>query len=151
MAGPPLDVPPVVVRDDVPLPPVCALCGAAATTHQDRPFALREPTYRLMLATGVFMGLFIATWMMVKVRPTITHELPAPVAFLGLFLATYAPVWIVASLASHHKGTLRLPVCPAHASGSTAAIQLASRGDGKLAVTGLSAELAAALPEVSAA
>ena len=134
----------VVVHDDVQLSPVCVVCGQPAFTTADRPFALREPAYKLMLATGVFMGLFIATWMMVKVRPNITHELPAAVSFTLLFLATFAPVWIVASLTSRHKGVLRLPVCAEHAATPTSTIHVSSRGDGKVALKGVSSAFAEA-------
>ena len=132
----------VVVYDDRPLPSLCVICGAPATSHVERPYSLREPTYRLMLYTGVGMGLFIATWMMVKVRPNITHELPAALSFTLLFLATFLPVWIVASLTSRHQGTLRLPVCDAHP--DPAEVLLASEGDERLSLSPVAPAFAAA-------
>jgi membrane glycosyltransferase len=133
----------VVVFDDRPLPAVCVQSGEPADGHRMQAFSLREPTYRMMLLIGVIMGLFIATWMMVKVRPTITHELPAALSFTLLFLATFAPVWIVASFSSRHKGTLRLPV--ARQSSDEHPIQLASKGDGKLELTGVHPAFVAAV------
>ena len=133
----------VVVFDDRPLPAVCVMSGAPADGHRLQPYALREPAYRLMLVTGVFMGLFIATWMMVKVRPTITHELPAALSFTLLFLATFAPVWIVASLTSRHNGTLRLPICEGYAEDHE--VQVASKGDGKIELIGIHPAFAAAV------
>ncbi|HCH65815.1 MAG: hypothetical protein CL927_05960 [Deltaproteobacteria bacterium] len=140
----------VEVYDDRPLPRVCAVCGAPATTTAAQSFALREPTYRLMLYTGIGMGLFIATWMMVKVRPNITQELPAAVSFTLLFMASFLPVWIVASLTSRHAGTLQIPLCNDHADGGAASVTLASEGDGKLTLSGVSAGFAAAAQPVEA-
>jgi len=133
-----------VIQDDAPLPAVCVVSGEPATRWIDYPYALREPTYRVMLATGVFMGLFIATWMMVKVRPNITHELPAAVSFVLLFLATFAPVWLVASATSLHRGTLKLPICPPYEAQARESVRLTSKGDGKLALSGVHADFIAA-------
>ena len=133
----------VVVFDDRPLPSVCVLTGGPADGHRMQPYALREPAYRLMLVTGVFMGLFIATWMMVKVRPTITQELPAAVSFTLLFLASFAPVWIVASLTSRHNGSLRLPICRDYTGDRE--VQIRSKGDGKLELSGLHPDFVAAV------
>jgi hypothetical protein len=103
-----------------------------------------------MLATGVFMGLFIATWMMVKVRPTITHELPAALSFALLFMATFAPVWLVASATSLHSGSLRLPTCTKHEAQAGDSLHLASKGDGKLEMSGVHAGfIAAASPSTA--
>jgi hypothetical protein len=139
------DTPEVVVFDDRPLPRVCAVCGEPATTTVPVAYSLREPAYHLMLLTGVVMGLFIATWMMMKVRPTITHELPAAVSFILLFLATFAPVWIVASFTSRHKGTLPVPACAEHTQQAAHTLTIRSKGDGKLGLTGLHSTLARSL------
>jgi hypothetical protein len=141
----------VVVADDALLPSVCIVCGTAASDTLRRPFSLREPAYHLMLATGVFMGLFIATWMMVKVRPNITHELPAAVSFGLLFLATFGPVWLVASFTSRHRGTLRLPVCDDHRDAAGEQVRVQSKGDGKVSLQGVSPKLAEALDSPSEA
>ncbi len=136
---------PILIRDDQLWPAVCAHCGEAATARRPLDYSLRDPAYRAILATGVLMGVLIASWMMLKVRPGITHELPAVVSFAGLFLATFVPVWVVASLTSRHQGTLQVPVCVDHQDKSLEKIVVESQGDGKLTIAGLSESLASTL------
>jgi len=136
---------PVPIRDDQPWPAMCACCGETATTRRPLDYSLREPAYRMILVTGVLMGLLVASWMMLKVRPSITHELPAVVSFAGLFLAAFMPVWVVASLTSRHQGTLQVPVCADHQDDPLEAIVVESQGEGKLTITGVSDSLASAL------
>lgn len=132
------------------LPRVCAQCGAPATTTKALTWTAREPAYRLILVSGIVLGLLIATWMMVKVRPTVPHELPAPVAFLGLFLAGFMPVWVVSSLTAKHAGVLAVPTCDAHQDTVLQAVSVKSADDRFLHVAGLSSALQEATAAASA-
>jgi hypothetical protein len=104
----------------------------------------------MIMATGVVIGLLVACWMMIKVRPGITQELPAAVAFLGLFLSAFAPVWVVASLTSRHHGTLQVPLCDQHKDSDLSGLVVHSKGDGRLTVGGISPALRSALSAASA-
>ena len=141
---------PVPIRDDLSWPEVCACCDQPATTRRPLPYSLREPAFKLIMGTGALIGLLVACWMMIKVRPGITHELPGPVAFLGLFLCAFAPVWVVASLTSRHSGTLQVPLCERCKDDDLSALVVQSKGEGRLAVDGISPALREALRAGSA-
>ena len=128
---------PVVIPEAQPWPPYCAVCGQPSDNHRVVAFSGPEPMYRVVLGVGVLMGLLVATWMMVRVRPTITHELPAVVSFVLLFLSAFGPVWLVASFAARHRADLHVPLCADHADSPLANVQFESAGDAKIRIAGL--------------
>ena len=140
----------IPIRDDLSWPEICACCDQPATIRRPLTYSLREPAYRLIMGTGVVIGLLVACWMMIKVRPGIEHELPGAVAFTGLFLAAFAPVWMVASLTARHRGTLQVPLCSQHADDDLSTLVIQSQGEGQLTIDGISPALRHALSATSA-
>ncbi len=134
----------VVIHESQPWPPHCAVCGQPSARHRTVAFSGPEPMYRVVLGVGVLMGLLVATWMMVRVRPNITHELPAVVSFVLLFLSAFGPVWLVASFAARHRANLDVPLCAEHADAPLDGMRLESAGDEKIRVHGLPDALVAA-------